>query len=188
MIEVPLHVINQGNEVAYIAGAYRNMAAKAAKAFAKRRQDDVEFNSLVNFIETKASKGSGFFVSMEKAIREYGKLSQKQEETCRRIMNEEAVKMAEIRSRDAGSEFVGSIKERRMFTVQITGFKVMVNPYDESPDGYFHAMKDANGNVLVYRGSVKLGEKGDEITFKATVKSHYDGKGVKTTYLNRPVK
>jgi hypothetical protein len=186
MIEVPLHVINDGNEGAYIAGAMRRIAANAHKSHIKRMENDKEFAALVAFIDRKADNGSGFFVSIQKAISQYGKMSEKQEATCRRIMSEDAARMAEMRSRDAGSEFVGSLKERRIFTVEITGFKAMVD-YDGEPDGFFHALKDEAGNVLVYRGSVELGKKGDKLTLKATVRSHYDGKGVKTTYINRPV-
>lgn len=187
MIEVPLHVINDGNEGAYIAGAYARIRANAYKSHIKRIENDKEFAALMAFIDRKAGNGSGFFVSIQKAISEYGKMSAKQEETCRRIMSEDGARMDKMRARDAGSEFVGTVKERRLFNVEITGFKAMVD-YDGEPDGFFHALKDEAGNVLVYRGFVELGKKGDKMTLKATVKSHYDGKGVKTTYINRPVK
>lgn len=186
MINIPESVSLEGNEAAYVAGAQARIRNNARKTFNKRFHEDAEFAALVTFIERKAIAGSGFFVSIKKAIADNGKLSEKQESTCRRIMTEDAARMADLRARDAGSEFVGKLKERRLFTVEITGFKVMVD-YEGEPDGFFHALKDEAGNVLVYRGSVKLGEKGDKLTVKATVKSHYDGKGVKTTYINRPV-
>lgn len=186
MINVPDDVIADGNEAAYIAGAYARIRNNAVKTFAKRVREDAEFAALVNFIERKANAGSGFFVSIKRAIDDNGKMSPKQEETCRRIMSEEAARMADLRARDAGSEFVGKLKERRLFTVEITGFKAMVD-YEGEPDGFFHALKDEAGNVLVYRGSVELGKRGDKLTVKATVKKHHDNKGVKTTYINRPV-
>ena len=44
---------------------------------------------------------------------------------------------------------------------------------------------DAQGNVFVYWGN-KLGNKGDVISLKATIKSHDVYKGVKQTIINRP--
>lgn len=186
MINIPESVSLEGNEAAYVAGAQARIRNNAAKTFNKRLHEDAEFAALVTFIERKANGGSGFFVSIKKAINDNGKMSEKQEATCRRIMAEDDARMADLRARDAGSEFVGKLKERRLFTVEITGFKAMVD-FAGDPDGFFHALKDDAGNVLVYRGSVKLGEKGETVTVKATVKKHHDNKGVKTTYINRPV-
>ena len=44
---------------------------------------------------------------------------------------------------------------------------------------------DAKGNVFVYWGKC-LGNKGDNIKLKATVKGHDVYKGVKQTNINRP--
>ncbi|AHJ10755.1 hypothetical protein P106B_72 [Rhizobium phage vB_RglS_P106B] len=187
MVEVPLHVINQGNEEAYLAGARRRIEANARKGAAKRFQARIEaepeFKALYAEICKRAEKGNRFFRSMADAISDYGNLTEKQEATCARIISEEAAKLAEIRARDAGSEFVGSLKERREFTLTITGYSKSDDDWGIS---YFHAMKDEAGNVFIYRGTVKIGEKGETVTFKATVKNHQERNGVKQTYLNRP--
>lgn len=190
MVNIPDHVINQGNEGAYVQGAIRKMAANAFRTHMKRIESEPAYKLLIAYIERKADadrSGTGFFSSMAKAINEYGKLSVKQEAACARIMAEEQVKLAEILARDGGSEFVGSEKERRSWILTITGYRH--TPDSEfSAESHFHAMKDEAGNVVIYSGSVHLGAKGDTVSVIATVKKHLDRNGVKTTYVARPKK
>jgi hypothetical protein len=52
---------------------------------------------------------------------------------------------------------------------------------------YIHILTEGEGNAVVYKGSKKLtGEKGETITFKATIKEHGERDGVKQTILSRP--
>jgi hypothetical protein len=46
-------------------------------------------------------------------------------------------------------------------------------------------MRDMNGNVVVYVGK-KLGDAGEKLVMKATIKSHEEYKGVKQTKVSRP--
>jgi hypothetical protein len=50
---------------------------------------------------------------------------------------------------------------------------------------YVNAMRDMNGNVVVYVGK-KLGDAGEKLVMKATIKSHEEYKGVKQTKVSRP--
>ena len=52
---------------------------------------------------------------------------------------------------------------------------------------YIHILNDAEGNVIVYKGNKRLtGEKGEVVTFKATIKAHDARDGVAQTILARP--
>jgi hypothetical protein len=48
-------------------------------------------------------------------------------------------------------------------------------------------MHDVDGNVVVYKGSNLLGEKGNAVSVKATIKDHDSRDGVKQTKISRPV-
>ena len=58
-------------------------------------------------------------------------------------------------------------------------------------DGFYgttwiNVMRDADGNVIAYKGSACLGQKGDTFKVKGTVKEHTLYKGTKQTVINRP--
>lgn len=184
MVNVPDYV---ENEQAYIDAAHRRIAANAYKTRTKKHQDrlknEPEYAAVIRFINAKAEKGSKFFVKMQDAIDEYGALSGGQEAACVKIMREDAEKKAEIRKRDAGSEFVGEIGKRETFMVTVTGYTLLEGFYG---DQHLHFLKDCAGNVMVYKGSNKIAEKGDVITVKATVKKQEERDGVKQTTIARP--
>jgi hypothetical protein len=52
---------------------------------------------------------------------------------------------------------------------------------------YLHIMNDAQGNVVIYKGTKILGGKTETLTVKATVKEHGERDGVKQTKIARPV-
>ncbi|QWY83557.1 hypothetical protein [Rhizobium phage RHph_X2_26] len=186
MVDVPEWV---ENESAYIAAAIARIKANAAKGKARkmaaRMQAEPDFARLIAYVHRKAEKGAKFFVSMVEAIETYGALSEGQEATCRRIMEQDAARLAEVRQRDADSEFVGEVGKRELFAVDIVGVATLASMYG---DQYLHFMKDPAGNVLVYKGSAKLGEKGAAVRFKATIKQHNERDGIKQTVVSRPVK
>lgn len=184
MVDVPLYVENEG---AYIEGARRRIQANARKTrdrvTRERLANEPEFAALVRFIAVKSEKGNKFFSDMRQAFEEWGGLSEKQEAACLKIMREENQRKAEIRQRDAGSEHVGTEGKREIFTLTVTGIAPLESFYG---DQFLHFMKDAAGNVVVYKGANKIAEKGETITVKATVKSHGERDGVKQTNISRP--
>lgn len=183
MINVPDHV---ENEDAYIQGAFRRMAKNAARTTAKRIQNDPSFRRMVDFVEAKSNSGSKFFVSMYDSLMERGKWSEGQEAAIARIIEQESARKAEMRVKDAGSEFVGTVGGREVFTLTLTGYTTLEGTYGIS---HLHFMKDAAGNCFVYKGTNKLDvEKGEQISVKATVKSHDERDGVKQTKIARPAK
>ena len=63
------------------------------------------------------------------------------------------------------------------------GMEVTIK-YDEETDT--HTTVDADGNVVVYKGSTTVGEKGETVTLKATIKDHGEREGVNQTIIARP--
>jgi hypothetical protein len=84
---------------------------------------------------------------------------------------------------NVASTFIGTIKERLDFTVTVE--RIMSFP-GEWGTTYFNICRDGNGNVIVYKGIKVLAEKGEEVTFKATVKEHKAFNGTNQTIVNRP--
>jgi uncharacterized protein (DUF3820 family) len=81
------------------------------------------------------------------------------------------------------SGHVGQVGERLTFTGVITGSFQKHNEYTN--ESYFITKILFNGNVLTYVGN-KLAKVGETISFKATIKSHDEYQGLKSTKVNRP--
>jgi hypothetical protein len=81
------------------------------------------------------------------------------------------------------SNWIGTVGERRNFTVTIRNVIVIDGTYGYS---YLHIMHDADGNSVIYKGTNVLGEKGATVTVKATIKEHGERDGVKQTKISRP--
>lgn len=123
------------------------------------------------------------------ALVRYGNLTDKQWPLLRRLV--EAMDGEEQRLRDlaaqreaekAASQYVGSIGDR----ITIEGTIVFRTSY-ETRYGVTHVtgIKDGAGNVYIQKG-VFIGEKGDSVSLKATVKDHSEREGVKQTIISRP--
>jgi hypothetical protein len=211
-VNVPDHVENEAAYVAHavakIAGNWeRGNRARWEKAHADApRIRDWLFNT-GEFEGSWADNGrwiphpqgrgrgvGGFNDLIEKLaqdLRECGGLSDKQTEIVRKAManqdrfNEERkAKFAEANARDAAiSKHLGSVGERRNFELDIQWVKAFEGMYGTS---YMHGMKDLGGNVVIYKGSNKLGEKGDRVMIKASIKEHGEREGVKQTVIARP--
>lgn len=82
---------------------------------------------------------------------------------------------------DSKSEFIGTVGERINFS------GIIVTSFFKGDDmGGFWINKVRMGdNLVTYIGN-KLGEQGEEITFKATIKAHNEYNGIKSTVVNRP--
>ena len=86
---------------------------------------------------------------------------------------------------NAASGYIGEIGDRIEFEVSL----VFVMGFD----GFYgttwiNVMRDADSNVIAYKGSACLGQKGDTFKVKGTVKDHALYKGTKQTIINRPKK
>jgi hypothetical protein len=132
-----------------------------------------------------------FLLSMRDNLSEWGALSPKQTEIVRnalaraeqRVIDNEA-RVAVRDAADSKSEWVGKIKGRQDFVLTIRHVVEMEGEYGTS---YFNIMNDADGNVIVGKGTKIFGVAGQEVKVKATVTKHNNRRGVKQTIINRPV-
>ncbi|UZS00407.1 hypothetical protein [Serratia phage SMP] len=87
----------------------------------------------------------------------------------------------------AASNYIGEVKQRLEFegvieaSIDLGAKQVAWNTWVEN---YLNKIM-VNGNVVIYFGKC-LGEKGDAIKMKATVKEHNERDGMKQTIVNRP--
>lgn len=148
------------NEVAYEAATARRIKENARKGREKRwLAEDSTRADLCSAIREKAwDSGSKFWNSMVSQIDEWGSLSEKQEAACRRSLDQDETRKAERiaakRAADAASVHVGKIGERREFTLKLRNVVELESQYGIT---FVHIMNDADGNVVVYKGSKRLG-------------------------------
>lgn len=94
-----------------------------------------------------------------------------------------AVRREAALARDAVSVFVGEIGERRDWTLTI---RKVISFDGEFGTVYINLMNDAQGNVIVGKGTKSYGVAGQTINVKATIVKHDTREGVKQTMINRP--
>jgi uncharacterized protein (DUF3820 family) len=85
---------------------------------------------------------------------------------------------------DMKSNHIGTVDKRQDFT----GVLEYVSAPNEGAYGVWHTNKVRIGDDIVIYFGAPLGEQGETITFRATVKAHKEKDGVKTTQVNRPAK
>lgn len=88
------------------------------------------------------------------------------------------------RAKNAASVFVGNVGDKLTLTVTIE--QIIVLPDYGFGVNYINILRDQAGNVLVYKGLSDLGQKGETVSLKATVKGHDMRNGVCQTTIQRP--
>lgn len=195
------------NEVKYEAAIARNIRANANKTRraswigtpdGKRADDflfrcgefaDVSSTVYLNVLHpvVKASLGD-FFEAMRDNVNEWGGLTVAQTRAVMGMIARAEARVAGFAAKRAeeaaGSNWIGTVGERRDFTVTIRHIHTMEGQYGTS---YLHIMNDAQGNVVIYKGTKLLGGKTETLTVKATIKDHGERDGVKQTNISRPV-
>jgi hypothetical protein len=160
-------------------------AARAAKQEAKRAERLAQFKAehgdLYAMLCAKSDAGTlqGFEMSMLKAIEEWGSLTDGQLAALR----QDIARRQEREQDAANSEFFGEVKQRVRGEFEVLVVRVSDGLYGLS---FWHLMRH-NGNVCTYRGSRKIGGRGDVIDATFTVKAHDEYKGTKQTQLQRPI-
>jgi hypothetical protein len=138
-----------------------------------------------------AIRGNGGFLDLLRKLsadlRDCGGLSDKQTDIVRKALaNQErfaAERKAKFAAADASSQHVGTVGVREVFEVTVQWCKYFEGAFGAT---YIHGLKDAAGNVIIYKGSKCLGQKGYAAKIKATVKEHGERDGVKQTIITRP--
>lgn len=144
-----------------------------------------------NFLEVhpvvKASCNNDFYFSMRDSANQYGGLTGKQNAAVLGVLARAEAKVAGFAAKRAAeaatSQWIGTVGKREMFTVTIRHIVEMDGIYGRS---YIHIMNDAQGNVVIYKGTKLLGDRGETLTVKATCKEHGEREGVKQTKIARP--
>jgi len=193
------------NEAAYEAATKRRIAANRRIGGERRfRAAFEDAQVLINFINGRVSDAQVAHVaktehSMENAsfidacwysLSVFGGLTEKQALAVRSIIAKNAERKAQERAEALTKVHVGTVGERRDFDLTVK----FITFYDTHfGTKWVHIMNDDDGNILVYKGTAGLynadknhAEKGDRVSFKATIKSHDERDGVKQTILSRP--
>lgn len=89
----------------------------------------------------------------------------------------------EIRDKNALSEYVGDVGQRLVFEGEI---ELSIYKDSDYGFGYYLNRVRVGTDIIVYMGSKSLGERGESVKFKATIKSHDEYQGVKSTKVSRP--
>lgn len=200
------------NEAAYENAIHERIRANRRKTAIKRFEALPDHAEIAAFLERRVSSdtaqryaaGTLFDLNQARELTfidscwfymvEGGSPSDKQIEAVRRMLVKNAERRAERAQADAGSQHVGEIGKRQAFTLPV---RSVVNFDGFYGPTWIFVFADEAGNVIVYKGSKRLGfyqgtdwiavERGDVVTFKATIKAHGERDGVKQTLLARPV-
>lgn len=129
-------------------------------------------------------------LQMQEALVEWGGLTDKQTDLVRRALAraEERYAKAQVRREERiaadreGSRHVGTIGARVELTLNVGKVFSFDSIYGTT---FINICKDADGNVIVYKGSNSF-EEGETIRVKATIKAHEERDGVAQTLIARP--
>lgn len=92
---------------------------------------------------------------------------------------------AERAAKNAKSQHVGVVGDRHRFVLCVR----IVRSWDSMMGygmTYLHVCEDADGNVIIYKGSKELAARGETVTVDATVTEHGEREGVRQTIIKRP--
>lgn len=93
---------------------------------------------------------------------------------------------AERNALDSLSTHVGEVGDRLTFEGEVVSCRYKRYFEDVADDGYWIYKVRCGTDLVTYMGSKSLGQRGQTIKFKATVKRHSEFRGVKETLVNRP--
>ena len=137
------------------------MARATQKKQAAWLAEDETRADLIEVIGVLAYDKGGFWASMKEAYDKWGGLTAGQEAAVRRSLDQDEARKAERKAADANSVHVGTVGERRDWTLTLQGKFEYETDFGTT---YGHIYKDADGNVVIYKGSKSLdGERGDTV-------------------------
>lgn len=88
------------------------------------------------------------------------------------------------RAQNAASGHLGAVGDKLTMTITVERIIVLESKF--YGNSYITIARDEQGNIISYKGLTDIGNKGDTLTIKATVKEHTVYKGVKQTVIQRP--
>tara|TARA_R110000824_G_scaffold35418_5_gene111111 strand:+ start:1513 stop:2709 length:1197 start_codon:yes stop_codon:yes gene_type:complete len=102
---------------------------------------------------------------------------------CFQRAKEKQVARTSRKAANAHRKHVGQIGERREFDLKIKVVREFETQFGVS---FFTTCEDELGNVIVSKSSVWLGNEGERVTVKATIKEHSEFNQCPQTVINRP--
>jgi hypothetical protein len=195
------------NETAYYNAIDRNIRINAAKTrsakwlaltgakrindflfevgeFAPTYRDDGRFDKRHPVVQ--ASLGT-FYADLIGSVTKWGGLTGGQHDAALALIKRSEERVAGWAAKRAAeaalSNWIGTVGKREVFALTIQRIIPIEGQYGVS---YIHILKDKAENVVIYKGTKVLGEAGEFVTVKATVKEHGEREGVKQTKIARP--
>lgn len=189
------------NEAAYAAAVKRNILMNARKTF----------NEWANHVTDWLIENEGrneFCGKLAESLDQYGKLSEKQVACVEQMMVDDwyrerakVERKAQRIAADLDKGHVGVVGQRQDFELTVQHVHTFERPgfgYGARVEiVYIYIMRDAAGNIVVYKGTRDIGaydehgywtaaKAGTRVTMKATVKEHGERDGVPQTIIQRP--
>jgi|GEM_PF-2423592 len=190
------------NEAAYAAGIKRNILMNARKTF----------NEWANHVTDWLIENEGrneFCGKLAASLDQYGKLSEKQVACVEQMMVDDwyrerakVERKAQRIAADLDKGHVGVVGQRQDFELTVQHVHTFERPgfgyYARVEIVFIYIMRDAAGNIVVYKGTRDIGaydehgynwtaaKAGTRVTMKATVKEHGEREGVPQTIIQRP--
>ena len=162
-------------------------AKKLAAVKAAQEAADAAFDAAYPEIVAKlalVANPSDFILDVVAKGRKFGVLTERQIEALNTALDREIDRAAQKIEKAATAQHIGTVGERRDFALTLAHVHAFEGTFGPV---YIHILNDAEGNVIVYKGNKRLtGEKGEVVTFKATIKAHDARDGVAQTILARP--
>lgn len=88
------------------------------------------------------------------------------------------------REKDAASGHFGAVGDKVTLTITVERIIVLQHPVYGT--NYITIARCDNGNIISYKGKTDIGNKGETLTIKATIKGHDVYNGVAQTAIQRP--
>jgi hypothetical protein len=171
------------NEMAYEAAIARRIRENARIGRGARWIAVPENAALIERLLRHPCDDNCFAGKMIAAYHEWNSLSDGQARAVRAMFERIDARRAERAAADAGSQHVGTIGERVVWTLNVRRVVSFETMYGTK---HVHITNDDAGNVIVYAGTKRIADSGDRVTLKATIKAHGERDGVKQTSIARP--
>lgn len=134
-----------------------------------------------------------FFAKMCDSYDQWGTLTEKQEAAVRKIIIAREAELADRVEKAANTTHVGEVGKRHHFPALVVSMVHKREVQYRSHYGkttnslqYITAMEDEQGNVIVCKSSIQVGERGDHVDVETFVKEHKTWQGIPQTVINRP--
>lgn len=179
--------------VAYENATHQYIVNNARKTFAK---NNPRYEEIADFLYAENYKTKPFelWASFYDALfNKYGKLTEKQVACVLKAIDKRTAQKAEWVEKkaaaDAKSEFVGEVGDKiqiRLTVQAVIEIAVPAFSYYDSGVSWINILKDSAENIYVYRGKTFVGNKGETVVLKASIKEHSVYNGVKQNVIQRP--